>query len=101
MYLDDETKVVDGVTEVTLYLKAYTGPHGRYPYDTLAKKMEEHHKNGVRVHVISVPGFLMAMNHFDNFFDDDTRPWSDCDGSYYKTAQDCISMKNGREFDIE
>lgn len=81
------------------YLKDYLGPGGKYPYETLAPKMEQALQTG-DVHLISVPGFLMVIGHHE----DKGRkyPWVSCNAGrdMYTSAADAISYKNGVDEDL-
>jgi len=79
--------------KVILYLRDYLVPGGIHPYEQLPVDMEKAFAGGNDVTVVSVPGFTMAMA-FDEFRNSE-RPWSDGNGFYYKTAKDCIDIRNG------
>lgn len=91
---------------IELRLADYLIPNGKYPYEKLFEDMENGIAQGATVHVISVPGFMMAIGHptpDDSFFirDGIKYPWSDCTTAhcYYSTAKDCIRLENGIEFE--
>ena len=53
------TRIDHDEKEVTLYLRDYLSPGGLYPYDCLTEHCEHWLKEGYRVCVLSVPGFVM------------------------------------------
>lgn len=78
---------------VKLMLAHYLKPNGKYPYENLAPKMEQLHAEGRKVHLTSVPGFLMGTNH--PAATGDPWIWSNLSGTFYKTAADLLADKNG------
>ncbi len=74
-------------------LRDYLQPGGIYPYKQLPEDMEHYLKQGYTVYVYSVPGFMMAAGH-PNLVES-SYPWSDGHELSYKTAKDCIDLKNG------
>lgn len=82
--------------KVDFNLRDYLSPGGRHPYDRLAPDLEAALARGATVYLWSVPGFFMASGHPDpGEHGAKWRPWSD-GNKYYKTAKDCIRMKNGK-----
>lgn len=94
---------------VELRLNDYLQPRGKYPYESLAPKMEQLKNEGKHVKLISVPGSLMGNNWSPYEIDPNDTPenkktleemnlwlWSDCSGDVYKSAADLLNMKNGK-----
>lgn len=75
-------------------LKDYLGPNGKYPYDSLPEELENMRREGYVVYVWSVPGFMMVAGHPDTEDYKPEYPWHG-NREYYKTAKDCIAIKNG------
>lgn len=91
---------------VEIRLIDYLGPNGKHPYERLFTDMESALDAGNRVHVVSVPGFMIAIGHpkADGIaFTKDGKDyhWTDCttEHLYYTSAEDVIRRQNGFDFD--
>lgn len=80
----------------TFYLRDYLAPGGNHPYSQLATDLEECRKAGYEVCLKSVPGFIIAFGTPDNKYRGifAKYPWTDTDGRFYRTAEECIARKN-------
>lgn len=81
---------------IEIYLRDYLRPGGSRPYKQLPIDMEVALETGQNVVLISVPGFIIAHGSKEY---ETLPPWSDTDGNYYLSAEDCLNKKNPVEFD--
>lgn len=56
-------KLSDDGKTVTMYLRDYLQPGGIFQYSKLPEHMQDFYDHGLTVHLVSVPGFLMASGY--------------------------------------
>ena len=82
------------IISVEIQLRDYLQPNGRYPYESLAVKMDKMNRDGEKFHLLAVHGGLMGTNYPD---DDTGYPFSNMNGELFRTAADLLSLKNGKQ----
>jgi hypothetical protein len=86
------------MAQVDFKLRDYLGPHNRKPYNRLVPDLEEARAAGHTVYLWNVAEQLMLAGHSGDGLGE--RPWHDGKGCWYRTAKDCIDMRNGKSDDL-